>query len=44
MKGRDNSEELRVDKIIIKWVFWKQHGNLWNGCIWLRTGTSGRLF
>jgi hypothetical protein len=43
-KGRDHSEDLDVDgKIILEWILGKQSGKLWNGCIWLRIGTSSGL-
>jgi hypothetical protein len=39
MKGRDHSEELRVDwKIILEWILGTQNGILWNGFSWLRIG------
>jgi hypothetical protein len=27
--------------ITLELIFEKQGGKVWNGCIWLRTGTSG---
>jgi hypothetical protein len=29
-------------KIILEWIFGKWSGRVWTGCIWFRTGTSGR--
>jgi hypothetical protein len=44
LRGRDHSEELGAyERIMIEWVSGKQRGNVWTGCIWPRTGTSGRL-
>jgi len=41
LKGRDNSEELGVDRTINnRWILTKYGGRLWTGCIWLRIGTS----
>jgi hypothetical protein len=41
-KGRDHSEDLGVDrKIILKLIFGKYGGKLWNGFIRLRIETSG---
>jgi hypothetical protein len=44
LKGRDHSEDLRVDgKIILKWILGKQVEKVWNEFIWLMTETSGGL-
>jgi hypothetical protein len=38
---RDNLEDLRLDvTITLKWAFKKRVGELWNGFIWFRIGTS----
>jgi hypothetical protein len=29
-------------KIILQWIFGKQGGKVWAGCIWFMTGNSGR--
>jgi hypothetical protein len=40
----DRLEDLSLDgKIILERILEKYGVNLWNGCIWLRTGTSGGL-
>jgi hypothetical protein len=31
-------------KVILKWIRGKQGGKVWTGIIWLRIGTSGRLW
>jgi hypothetical protein len=42
LKGRDYSEDLRVDgKIILERILDKYGGKVWTGCICLRMGTSG---
>jgi hypothetical protein len=40
----DHTEELRIsERIILQWVLWKDCGNLWTGCIWLRIATFAGL-
>jgi hypothetical protein len=44
LKGRDLSEDLGEDgRITLEWVLGKQCRKVWNGFIWLRIGTGGRL-
>jgi hypothetical protein len=44
LKRRDHSEELGVDgRIILEWNLGRYGRRVWNGCIWLRIGTSGGL-
>jgi len=44
LKGGDHAEDLGVDVIIIlEWILGKQGGQMWNGCIRVRRGTSGGL-
>jgi hypothetical protein len=44
LKGRDHSEDLGVDgMIILEWMLEKRGGKLWIGFVWLRTGTSDGL-
>jgi hypothetical protein len=44
LKSRDHSEDLDVyGRIILEFMLGKQGEKLWTGCIWLRTGTSGRV-
>jgi hypothetical protein len=44
LKGREHSEDLRVDeRIILEWILWKHGGKLPIVFIWLRIGMSGRL-
>jgi hypothetical protein len=44
MKGRDQSEDLDVDrKIILELILGKYGVKVWTGYIWLRIGTSGGL-
>jgi hypothetical protein len=33
----------RNGKILLKWIMRKYGGKVWNGYIWLRTGTNGEL-
>jgi len=41
VKGRDHLEDLDVDgEITLEWILGKYGGMVWNGFIWLRTGTS----
>jgi hypothetical protein len=43
-KGRDHVECLGVNrKTIPEWILVNEGGKMWTGCIWLRTGTSGRI-
>jgi hypothetical protein len=42
--GRDHLEDQSVDgRIILEWISGKWGGKVWNGFIWLRTGTNGEL-
>jgi hypothetical protein len=34
---------LSIDGRILEWIFEKQGGKLWTGCIWLRARASGRI-
>jgi hypothetical protein len=44
LKGRDHSEDLGVDgRIILEWILGKYGEKVWDGCIWIRIGTSGEL-
>jgi len=44
LKRRGIFEDLGVGgKMILKRILGKQSGKVWNGCIWLRIGTTGRL-
>jgi hypothetical protein len=44
MKGRDHSEDLCVNGVIIlEWFLGKQDGKVWTVCIWLRIEASGGL-
>jgi hypothetical protein len=43
LKGRDHSEDQGMDGKILEWIFRKQGGKVWAGCIWLRIGTNGRI-
>jgi hypothetical protein len=39
-----HSEDVSVDgKVILDWILEKSGGNLWTGCVWVTTGTSGWL-
>jgi hypothetical protein len=45
VKRRDNSKTSNISgRIILKWIFGKLNLRVWAGFMWLRTGTSGRLF
>jgi hypothetical protein len=45
LKGRDHSEELGVDgMIILEWILGEKARLLWTRFVWLRIGTSGRVF
>jgi hypothetical protein len=45
LKERDNSEDLEVDRRIMKWVFLrKQVWRLWIGLIWLSKRSCGAFF
>jgi hypothetical protein len=42
---KNHLEDLGIDgKIILELILWKQGWKLCTGCMWLTTGTSGRLF
>jgi hypothetical protein len=44
LQGRAHSRDLGVDgRVILKWIFKRLDGKVWNGFIWLRIGTSGEL-
>jgi hypothetical protein len=44
LKVRDHSEFLGIDgMVILERILGKYGGNVWNGCIWLRIGTSDGL-
>jgi hypothetical protein len=45
-KGRDILEDYAyiIGKSVLEWFLEKQSGKLWIGFIWLRIGTSGRLW
>jgi hypothetical protein len=44
LKGRDHSEDLGVDRVIIlKWILGKWVFGTWTEFIWLRIGISGGL-
>jgi len=43
LRERDHMEDLRVDRIILKWILYKQDGRAWTEFIWLRTGRSGGI-
>jgi hypothetical protein len=44
-KGRYHLGDLRIDgRILLKLIFKKRDVRVWTGFVWLRTGTSGRLF
>jgi hypothetical protein len=44
LDGRDHSEDISVcERIILKWVFGKYYGGVWQGFMWLRIQTGGRL-
>jgi hypothetical protein len=43
LKRRDHTEDLGVDGEIILECLGNEDGRVWIGCIWLSTGTSGRL-
>ena len=41
LRERDNLEDLGVvERIILKWIFWKWDEEAWTGFIWLRIGTG----
>jgi len=43
-EGKRPLEDLGIDRrIILEWALDKWGGKVWTGCIWFRTGTSGRL-
>jgi hypothetical protein len=44
LKGRDHLEDLGVDgKTTLQWILEEQDRKVWNGFIYLRKGSSGRL-
>jgi hypothetical protein len=43
LKGKDNAEHLGIDGKILEWILGKQGRKVSTGCIWLRTGASGRI-
>jgi len=41
MRGRDHLGDIGVDgRIILRWIFRKQHLGVWTGSRWLRIGTG----
>jgi hypothetical protein len=43
MKERDHLEDIGVDEKILHWIFGKEDGRVWTGCMSVRTGTSGEF-
>ena len=43
LRDRVHMEDLCVDRIILKWISYKQSWRAWTGFIWLRTGRSGGI-
>jgi hypothetical protein len=44
-KERDHSEDVDVGKrVILDWILKNYVVRAWSGFIWLRVGTSGRIF
>jgi len=44
LKGRDYLNNLGIDvRIILKQIWRKQDGKVWNGFIWFKIGGSGKL-
>jgi hypothetical protein len=44
VEGRNHSEDTGIDgRIILKGVYKEYGGQLWNGFMWLRIGTSGEI-
>ena len=43
LRERDHTGDLRVDRIILKWILYKQNGREWFEFISLRIESSGRI-
>jgi hypothetical protein len=43
LKRRVHTEDLDLDRLILKWILGNQGGRVWTGFIWLRIGTGVRL-
>jgi hypothetical protein len=43
LKGREHSEDLGVDGMMLECILGKYGRNVWTGCMWLKIGTNGEL-